>query len=743
MDKDHLAQRLMVTFLGELEDHVRSLERDLLALEKQSMPLARQELFATLFRSAHSLKGAARSVGVTSLESAGHRLEELFVAGRDGRMPLDASYFNSVLLIVDELREAGQSLQVTAGNGNPRVVTQPGGQAPPMVPAISMAPTADANAAEPPASAPWSGMVRVSAARLDALLAQSGELLVMRHRARERVQVARALLETAGNWAKEWRRIEHQWADLVGNAATVAGSPSSDEFAESPRRQLRRLSSRYKAGLSRFARDLQRLVAELNGDQRLLEQTAERIDAEVHHVRLLPFGEVCEGFDRMVRDLAAAGGKRAEVAIEGGGIAVDRSVLEGLKDPLIHLIRNAVDHGIEAVSARRAAGKPETGRIAVSAAVRQARFEITVSDDGQGLDLAAIRERLRKQGLVSPENDEELVEQIFLTGFSTSPTVTAVSGRGVGLEIVKTRVKDMRGTVAITFEPGRGTRFILRVPLTLTSLRALIVEAGGRTFTIDTAGVERVLRVGAGDIHSIEGREATMLGRRPVRIATLAQLLGIPDRAAGVAEEKRPAVVLTDGDRVAAIVVDDIQAEREIRVRSFGPRLRRARHVTGPTLLPDGKVALVLNTADLMDSMRKLIGSSTVAQSMTMTNAAENRRLLLVDDSITTRTLEKTILEAAGYDVLIATDGVEAWQLLLERGADLVVSDVEMPRMDGFALTETIRNSRQFRELPVILMTARDNDTDKAHGLKVGANAYLCKSAFDQRELLATIGQIL
>jgi two-component system chemotaxis sensor kinase CheA len=313
----------------------------------------------------------------------------------------------------------------------------------------------------------------------------------------------------------------------------------------------------------------------------------------------------------------------------------------------------------------------------------------------------------------------------------------------VGLEVVKSRLKDMRGTVKVSFDPGRGTQFMLRVPLTLASLRALIVEAGRRTFAIDTAGVERVLRIGAGDIHSIEGREAVMVAGRPVRIVTLAQLLGIADRTALVANEKRPAVVLIDGERVAAIVIDDIQAEREIMMRTFGPRLRQTRHVTGPTLLPDGKVALVLNTGDLMDSVRKLTNSSTVAQSMTVAKAAESRRLLLVDDSVTTRTLEKTILEAAGYDVLIATDGAEAWLLLLVRGADVVVSDIEMPRMDGFALTETIRNSRQFRELPVILMTARDNDADKAHGLKVGANAYLCKSAFDQRELLATIGQIL
>jgi two-component system chemotaxis sensor kinase CheA len=318
-----------------------------------------------------------------------------------------------------------------------------------------------------------------------------------------------------------------------------------------------------------------------------------------------------------------------------------------------------------------------------------------------------------------------------------------LSGRGVGLEVVKTRVQSLRGSVDVGFEPGRGTRFTLRVPLTLTSVRALMLEAGGRTFAIDIASVERVLRISADDIESIEGREVVMLAGRPVGVVTLADLLGIPDRTASVPDERRAAVVLAAGDRMAAFAVDDIKGERDVLIRPLGRRLRQVRHLTGATVLPEGGIALILSGGDLIDSVRGSSLPAGVAKSMMVTEAPQSRRLLLVDDSLTTRTLEKSILEAAGYEVLVANDGVEAWQMLIERGADLVVSDVEMPRMDGFSLTETIRRSTQFRELPVILMTARDNDADKAQGLKVGANAYLFKSAFDQRELLATIGQIL
>jgi two-component system chemotaxis sensor kinase CheA len=409
----------------------------------------------------------------------------------------------------------------------------------------------------------------------------------------------------------------------------------------------------------------------------------------------------------------------------------------------VHLLRNAIDHGIEPATVRSAAGKPETGCITLAAAIRGGRVEVIVKDDGRGLDLGAIRDQLRQRGLGVSDDETNLVEHIFSGGFSTAPKVTTVSGRGVGLEVVKTSMQSLRGTVAVTFEPGRGTCFTLRAPLTLTAVRALSVEAGGRTFAIETTGVDRILRIGADDVESIEGREAVMLDGRPAGVVTLAELLGVPERPASTIAERRPAVVLADGARRAAVVVDDIRAERDIVIRPLGRRLRRIRFVTGASLLPDGNVALILSCADIVDGVRTLSSPASVAQSMTVAQEAQSRRLLLVDDSVTTRTLEKSILEGAGYEVMVATDGVEAWQMLIERGADLVVSDVEMPRMDGFALTETIRRSNQFRELPVILMTARDNEADRAQGLKVGANAYLFKSAFDQRELLATIGQIL
>lgn len=735
MDVDRMTKRLMVTFLGELEDHVRTLERDLLALERQPTPAARKELFATLFRAAHSLKGAARSVGNASLEAAGHCLEELFAAGRDGRVPVDAGYFDRVLPAVDEIRKTGQRLQAGVGGND----TRPKESSPSVVPAIGR----DAQPEKPPEAGPWSGVVRVAATKLDQLLAQSGELLVIRHRTLARAEAAMALQDATGGWQKEWRRVEQQFIRLLGHAGDAAHDGADDALVpdEPPRRQAERLLGRHKAMLSRVARDMQRLAADINGDRRVLEQTAQRIDTEVHRVRMLPFAEACEGLDRMVRDLAASVGKTVEIVVTGGEVEIDRSVLENLKDPLLHLVRNAIDHGIEAPS-QRGSGKPETGCITISAAIRGARLEIAIADDGRGLDLGSIRDRLRTQGLPAPDDERELTEQIFAGGFSTARTVTALSGRGVGLEIVKARVRAMRGMVDVSFQPGRGTRFILRVPLTLTSVRALIVEAGGRTFAIDTAGVDRILRLGAGDIRSVEGREVVMLADRPVAVAILAPLLGIADCNAG-SGGKRTAVVLTDGNRAAALVVDDILAEREVIIRPFGHRMRDIRHVTGPTILPDGGIALILNTADLVDSARRLGQSSVVADAMSVAKPAASRRLLLVDDSITTRTLEKTILEAAGYEVLTAADGAEAWRVLLERGADLVISDVEMPRMDGLSLTETIRSSRQFRELPVILMTARDSDADKAHGLRAGANAYLFKSTFDQRELLATIGQIL
>jgi two-component system, chemotaxis family, sensor kinase CheA len=744
MDKDDLVKRLMVTFVGELEDHVRALERDLLALEKKPAVDAKGELFASLFRTAHTLKGSARTVRVDLLETTGHHLEEVFAAARDGRLPVDAAFFELLLATVDAIGEAGRRLR---GNGHlaggllDGVIRR---LAMAMGPREETAPAAPVEAAvlAHPATQEWSGVVRVPAEKLDALLAQTGEMLMVRHRAEARGNAAAALQELMATWHREQRRLEQSAAQLLKyDIDPEAPSKARDGIAQ--HRRLEAAIRNNREVLSRFEANLERLVADLAEDRRVIEQTATPLDMEVRRTRMMPFSAACDGLERLVRDLTARGDRKVRLDIEGGKIELDRSIVEGLKDPLLHLVRNAVDHGIEPAAARRAAGKPDSGRVMVAVAVRGPRVEVTVGDDGQGLDTRAIRHQLGKRAMAVPADDLDAAQAIFLPGLSTSETITPISGRGVGLDVVKTRLTSMRGTVDVAFEPGQGTKFTLVMPLTLTSVRIILVEASGQVYAMDTVSVHRVFRIVADDIRSIEGRNILLIAGVPVPLVPLTQSLGFRGSAALLDGAKLPVVVLAAGNRLAAFLVDGLGSEREVVVRALGPRLRSVKYVSGGTILPDGRVALILNAADLIRHALSLPAAAGLPAAQAIAPRAARKRLLVADDSVTVRTLQKNILESAGYDVMAAVDGMEAWHLLSENGADLVVSDVEMPRMDGFSLTEAIRDSRRFRDLPVILVTAMESDTDKTRGLAAGADAYCLKSAFDQKNLLATIARLL
>jgi two-component system chemotaxis sensor kinase CheA len=424
-------------------------------------------------------------------------------------------------------------------------------------------------------------------------------------------------------------------------------------------------------------------------------------------------------------------------------VELDRSVLEGLKDPLRHLLRNAVDHGAEPPAQRAAAGKPPRARVTLSAVLRGAQVEVAVADDGRGLDLDALRQQAHKKGLPEPADDLEAARLVFHPGLSTARLITDVSGRGVGLDVVKTQVEALHGTVDIDFTQGQGTRFTLAVPLTLTTLRAVLAAAAGQTFAFVGTSVKQLVRIDPAQLRSIQGRPMLTLGGPPLPVVLLARVLGQGDAEGLDATRKVPAVVLEAGHRQIAVVVDELLAEQEIVVKRLGARIRRLPLVAAATILPSGRIALVLNAANLMrTALARPAAGAAVAQAGKAPGQAK-KRILIAEDSLTTRTLERTILQAAGYDVEAVADGEEAWAMLQEHGADLLVSDVEMPRLDGFGLTQAVRGSKRYRDLPVVLVTGRERDQDRARGLEVGANAYLVKSAFDQRNLLETIAQLL
>ncbi len=773
MDKDKLLKRLMATFLEELEEHVGALNRELLALEKEAEPPRRVELLQTLFRSAHSLKGAARSVNVAPIEGACHQMEEILSAARDGTTALPPEVFSLLFATADAIEEAAMRLREQQDlSSSPLAAVLPrleaavaaqggwsggeqwalGVESPepdkPEAPAREDSPPSLAlRVGEEPVSSDAhrpptieGGSVRVAAEKLDAFLAQAGELLVARRRVQSRSEDVISLRDFVHHWADQWRGVEKALRKWIGKGASESAAHGSN--GRLPRSVTATLGA---AGdhLRQLEKDVDRLLGHMAADYRQLKHAAEGLDDELRRVRMFPFADACQGLDRMVRDLAQSGGKEVDLVIEGGAVELDRSVLEGLKDPLRHLVRNAVDHGAEPPEDRRRAGKRTQSRVTVTAVFRGTHVEVGVGDDGRGIDLDALREQLQRRNLPEPADERELARAIFLPGLSTSRLITDVSGRGVGLDVVKSRVEALHGTVDVTFTPGRGTRFALAVPLTLTTLRALLVGAGGQTLALAGTNVQKLVRVGPDDLASVAGREMLRLGDAPLPVAGLAETLGLPPRAPAVAGARRPAVIVVAGEKRMAFVVDEFLAEQEVVIKNLGSRLRRVTLVSGATILPSGQIALVLNAANLIRAALARGPASTVTASPAGPAPAVKRRILVADDSVTTRTLEKSILEAAGYEVLVAADGAAAWRMLQERGADLLVSDVEMPRMDGITLAETVRASPRFRELPVVLVTARASEEDKARGARAGADAYLVKSAFDQKNLLETIAQLL
>jgi two-component system chemotaxis sensor kinase CheA len=750
MDRDKLVQRLMATFLGELEEHLRALERDLLALDKDSGQ-GRTELLETLFRTAHSLKGAARSVTIRPIEVACHQLEEILSTLRDGVRPLTPDLVQIFFATTDALKDAAARLRANESlSGTPIEAIVPQlelagrGATSSSTPAATARGSPAAPAAESAAGLPGAGdrFARVPTEKLDALVARSGELLVARRRVATHHEELIGLRSTLQRCRTEWQKLERPVRNLTRSRARNGAAPSSrGDFAPLSKRALLALERTAEA-LRKLDRNLDSLSSRMAADQHTLEQAAAPLDEDIRRIRLVPFMDACEGLARIVRDVARAGQKEVELVIEGRDVEVDRAVLERLRDPLLHLVRNAVDHGIESPGARARAGKAARATVTVAAALRAGGVAITVADDGRGIDVAAVREQARRRKMMAPEHDRDVARLVLVPGFSTARMITELSGRGVGLDVVKHRVESLHGHLDFSFEQGQGTRFTLTVPLTLTTVRALLVRAGGQVYALPATSVRRLIRIVASDIGSIEGGEVLLSESGPVPLRSLAAALRVRNGELHRPSGKLCVVEVAAGNRIVALAVDEFLAEQDVVVKTLGARLKRVTNFAGATVLPTGRLALILAPSDLVESALDLPSSGSFAAAAESVAPTTVKRLLVVDDSVTTRSLEKSILEAAGYEVLVAVDGAHAWQLLQEKGVDLVVADVEMPRMNGFALCEAIRGSKRYRDLPIVLVTALASDSDRMRGLEAGADAYLVKTAFDQRQLLETIARL-
>ena len=728
MDNAELMRRLMRTFLGELEEHAATIESGTLALESGD-PDAEEHLH-TLFRAAHSLKGAARAVDLEPIVLVAHELESLLGSGGEGRR-LGSGALQAMLDAVDVLRQAAadlrhdlplQAAQLSGAaarvaeirRAKPVARETPAPKAHARPPGHASRPSREAPAAKPSmhvAQDPDT-TIRLGVDKLDRLLDMAGELLVARRQVASRHDELAAVVE---DFDRRWR----------SDGTTVQPGQSAEQ-------------------LEWLGRRLAELLEHVRVAQRQLEQTASPLEREILKVRMIPFAQICEGMDRSARDLAQEAGKKVELKVVGRDIEVDRAMAAGLRDALQHLLRNAIAHGLEPASARLSQGKPEAGMVTLSASFGGGRVLVRVEDDGRGFDVEALRRRARSRGIDAPEDDDAALALAFEPELTTAGELSHVAGRGIGLYAVRKTVDLLRGRIQVESQPGKGACFMLSLPLSMGLLASLVVRAGGQLFALDASAVIGLRHVDLAALGVAQGRDVLVLPEKTVPVADLQELLGrrrsdLPLNPSGV-----PVVLLAGSATQVAILVDELVAELPLVVKDLGPRLQGLRHIGGGAVLNDGQVALILEAQALVDD---LTGPNRVGGGLSerVGQAAQDvrRRILVADDSVTTRSLVQALLEAAGYEIVVAEDGMDAWMRLQENDVDLVVSDVEMPRMDGIALTEAIRGSRRLKQLPVILVTALESEQDRQRGQDAGADAYLVKSAFDQTELLQTIGQIL
>ena len=470
------------------------------------------------------------------------------------------------------------------------------------------------------------------------------------------------------------------------------------------------------------------------------------VDSLLRDTKLLllrPFSSLTETFPRLVRDLCRQQGKDAALSVRGAEIEIDRRILQEIKDPFIHLLRNCIDHGIEKPEERARANKVPRGVITIAIEQKNAnRVEIAISDDGAGIDPQRVRDAVVKSGLVAAESaqaieDSEILAFIYQSGVSTSPIVTDISGRGLGMAIVREKVERLGGEVTLDTRLGVGTTFRLLLPLTVSTIRGLLIRIGELSFIIPLTFVERVASTKKGSVQTVENRATVLLGGQAVSFVRLHDVLELPTEGSGdKGSESLSMVVLAASERRIAFAVDEVVGEQEVLVKSLGPQLVRVRNVGGAAVLGTGKVVPILNVADLMKSAVKTASQPAPVREVEEPTAPQRRSILVVDDSITARTLLKSILEAAGYLVRTAVDGAEAFATLRETEFDVVVSDVDMPRLNGFDLTARIRADKRLTDLPVILVTALESREDRERGIDVGANAYIVKSSFEQSNLL-------
>ena len=686
MNEEALTQELRATYRAEARERLEAITGVLLEMERDPSRSERTQHIEHIFREVHSLKGAARSVSETAVERVAHAFEDAIVAARKRPATDDLP-----------LRDWYGHLDRLSALIDPPVDIPNG---------------------------PGEESIRVATPRLDRLMADVGALLVGEQARAQLVRDLAGLAESLTSAEQRWHR-------------SPAGRPAAGWPDD-----LHDVHQRLKVS-----------IQSARQQQAEMRRQLDTLDNDIRELRMMTVGGLFRSFERMVKDLTRETGKRVDLELLGEATNVDKGVLDALRDPLVHLIRNAIDHGIETPGERESAGKPATAHLALRAERGGNVVVITVSDDGRGIDVAAVRTQAVRLGLLSTAQAEglagpEVFELLFRSGLSTRTETSEVSGRGLGLAIVRQAVERLRGQVVVQRSDAQGTVFRLSVPLTLSTTRCLLVRALGGTQAIPLELIERTALIRPEQILTVQGQPTIRLDGRAVSLFWR-------ERANPRVKEKTPVVIFQTRGGLVAFPVDALLGEQELVVKPFPALLPPVPTMTGASTLPSGEVVLILNPIDLIDRHTRLAEDALASlpimlPSMSGPEAEQEGsepqrplRILVAEDSLTTRMLVRNILQAAGYEVVVMPDGAAAWEALQTEPFDVLLSDIEMPNLDGITLTERIRATPALLGLPVILVTARAGAEDRVRGMQAGADAYITKGDFRQSELLDTLYRLL
>ena len=784
-------------FQEEATDLLQRLNEGIITLEAEpgNRPLIDQWL-----RDAHTLKGSSRMVGLIEISDIAHRMEDIMVKVRDGEMPytpdMTDSFFEALDAVVFLAENAGKPaasefdiadltsrLAGLAATGVPQAASV---AEPPQEASASSSEASAPSAAEPatPAAPQTSASseaeqhdeatdeddihsddddaasvgessssteaqparqgeksqtktqatVRIKTSQVDRLLNLVSEVVISQIKDEQRVRDLRMAAGLSVEMQQLWSRIRSTMSMLPIDEQNMLDADMRifDDLLGSQRRSLVSIAKAYADDTSR--------TSAVVGD--LQEQAME--------LRMLPVSTVFNSFPRAMRDLARQYKKDVELIIEGGDTELDKKVLEEINDPLVHIMRNAVDHGIEPAAERVAAGKPAAGTIKLSARQEGDHIVIEVSDDGAGIDPARVKAAAVRKGYLTESeaksmSDREARYLIFEKGFSTAAIITEISGRGVGMDVVREFVVErLKGSLDVDSELGQGTRFRLTIPLTLAIIRALLLRVSGQTFALPTSSVEETARVEPSEIIKVEGHEVIRRQRRTIPLVPLRDILGLDAIEQDSEGGKIPVATLAFSGHRLGLIVDAFVGEQQIVIKTLGTHLKRVDNVAGVTILGAGEVVPILSVPDLMANGRQLTGARMRRTGQVKEKQAGPRKILICEDSFTTRELERSIFEAAGYDVETATDGAMGLARLREGlNPDAVVTDVQMPNMTGFELTKAIKSDETLAHIPVIIVTSLERDEEKAEGINAGADAYITKSVFNQDTLLETVERLI